>query len=75
MREIAVVIGLALVAGTVSGRTIIRCSDLISTSFGTEVKISSAVIVPAVAGVPEHCDVRGTIWPEARLSGRRPDLR
>jgi feruloyl esterase len=72
MREIAVVVALALAARSLSGRTIIRCSDLIGTSFGTEVKVASAVIVPASAGVPEHCDVRGTIWPEARFAVKLP---
>ena len=68
MREIAVVIALALASRPVSARPIIMCTDLIRTSFGTEVKIASAVVVPAIAGVPEHYDMRGTIC-------RRPDLR
>jgi feruloyl esterase len=42
------------------------------TSFGTEIKIESAVIVPASAGIPEYCDVRGTIWPEARYAVKLP---
>jgi len=33
------------------------------------VKIESATLVSATAQAPEHCDVRGAIWPEARLAG------
>ena len=72
MKEIAVVIALALGSRPSFGRPIIKCSDLIATPFGTEVKIESAVIAPAVAGVPEHCDVRGTIWPEAKFAVKLP---
>jgi feruloyl esterase len=73
MKEITIVIALALGSRSSSfGRPIIKCSDLIATPFGAEVKIESAIIAPAVAGIPEHCDVRGTIWPEAKFAVKLP---
>jgi hypothetical protein len=72
MKEIAIVIALALGSRSSFGRPIIKCSDLIASPFGTEVKIESAVIAAAVAGVPEHCNVRGTIWPEAKFAVKLP---
>jgi feruloyl esterase len=50
----------------------LNCSALASKSFGSEVKIESATLVPATAQVPDHCDVRGTIWPEARFAVKLP---
>ena len=72
MRRIAVVIAFAVASRSLSGRPTIRCSDLVGTSFGSEVKIDSAVVIPAIAGKPEHCDVRGNIWPEARFVVKLP---
>ena len=74
MKKIAVVITLALGVRSLSGRPIIKCSELMGTSFGTEIKIESTVIVPASAGIPEYCDVRGTIWPEARFAVKLPTV-
>jgi feruloyl esterase len=48
------------------------CSDLASTKFGADVKIESAKMVPAAANVPEHCDVRGVIWPESKFVVKLP---
>ncbi len=41
-------------------------------SFGSEVKIASATLVAATSATPEHCDVRGTIWPEAGFAVKLP---
>jgi Tannase and feruloyl esterase len=48
------------------------CSALAAKPFGSEVKIDSATLVAATANVPEHCDVRGTIWPEAKFAVKLP---
>jgi hypothetical protein len=50
----------------------VKCTDLSTTPFGTEVKIESATLVAAAAAMPEHCDVRGTIWPEAKFAVKLP---
>ncbi len=49
-----------------------KCGDLAGMSFGADVKIESAKLVTATAGLPEHCDVRGVIWPEARFAVKLP---
>ena len=69
-----VLIGLLLVAACAAsvladGAT---CSALAAKSFGSEVKIESATLVPATAQVPEHCDVRGVIAPEAKFAVKLP---
>jgi feruloyl esterase len=49
-----------------------KCAALASASFGSEVKIESATLVAATQQAPAHCDVRGTIWPEARFAVKLP---
>jgi hypothetical protein len=49
-----------------------NCADLPKSSFGVDVKIDSAKLVPAAANLPEHCDVRGVIWPEAKFVVKLP---
>ena len=49
-----------------------RCEDLATASFGADVKIESAKLVVAAANLPEHCDVRGVIWPEAKFAVKLP---
>jgi hypothetical protein len=49
-----------------------KCAALASASFGTEVKIHFANLVPATAQAPEHCEVRGVILPEARFAVKLP---
>jgi hypothetical protein len=65
---------IALISGSMSlfARPIIQCSDLMTILFGKDAKIESAVVVPATAAIPEHCDVRGTIWPEAKFAVNLP---
>src|SRR5215831_20076995 len=48
-----------------------KCDELASISFGSDVKIESAKSV-AAANLPEHCDVRGVIWPEAKFAVKLP---
>src|SRR5260370_29534555 len=45
---------------------IVKCADITAMSFGSEVKIESATLAP------ENCDVRGTIWPEAKFALKLP---
>src|SRR6202045_897145 len=49
-----------------------KCEQLLSTPFGPDVKIESAKLVAAPANLPEHCDVRGVIWPEAKFAVKLP---
>jgi pimeloyl-ACP methyl ester carboxylesterase len=49
-----------------------KCEELASMSFGADVKIESAKLVAAAANLPEHCDVRGVIWPEAKFAIKLP---
>lgn len=55
-----------------SASSTVKCADLPTKSFGAEVKIESATGVAATATTPEHCDVRGTIWPEAKFALKLP---
>jgi feruloyl esterase len=58
---------LALAAGPA-----IKCDALAAKAFGDDVKISSAKLVPGTDKLPEHCDVRGTIWPENQFAVKLP---
>ena len=49
-----------------------KCDALTTKTFGDEVKIHSATLVPAKGNLPEHCDVRGVIWPEAGFAIKLP---
>jgi hypothetical protein len=49
-----------------------KCSALVSTSFGPDIKIESATIVAETPQAPEHCDVRGVIAPEAKFAVKLP---
>src|SRR3954453_20070604 len=49
-----------------------KCDELASMSFGADVKVESAKLVTAAANLPEHCDVRGVIWPEAKFAVKLP---
>ena len=48
------------------------CEALAARPFGKEVTIHSAALIAAKADVPEHCDVRGVIWPEAGFAIKLP---
>src|SRR5262245_48114479 len=49
-----------------------RCEAFTGKSFGDEIKIYSATVVPGKENLPEHCDVRGVIWPEAKFAIKLP---
>ncbi len=49
-----------------------KCDALAAKSFGDQVKINSATLVAAKSDLPEHCDVRGIIWPEAGFAIKLP---
>ena len=51
-----------------------KCDALAAKSFGDEVRIQSASIVAAKGNLPEHCDVRGVIWPEAGFAIKLPTV-
>jgi len=48
------------------------CDALATKTFGKDIKIESATSMPAKENLPEHCDVRGVIWPEARFVIKLP---
>jgi Tannase and feruloyl esterase len=48
------------------------CVDLAKISYGADIKLDSATAVAAANGVPAHCEVRGTILPEAKFSVKLP---
>jgi Tannase and feruloyl esterase len=57
----------------------IKCEDLAAKKFTIdpkaapgEVTIHSATVVAAKGNLPEHCDVRGVIWPEAKFAIKLP---
>jgi hypothetical protein len=52
----------------------LKCDGLAAKSFGDQVKISSATLVAAKPNLPEHCDVRGVIWPEAGFAIKLPTV-
>ena len=45
-----------------------KCEELAGTSLGRDVKIEFAKLVAGAANLPEHCEVRGVIWPGIRSS-------
>ena len=51
-----------------------KCEALLGRSFGDEVKIQSAALVSAKGNLPEHCDIRGSIWPEAGFAIKLPTV-
>jgi feruloyl esterase len=69
---IAIVLALGLAFGAQPNNPSDKCVDLISASFAMEAKIVSASRVPASGGIPEYCDVRGTIAPEVIFAIKLP---
>ena len=51
---------------------VVPCNALATTRFGDDVRVTSANLVAAKGGMPEHCDVRGVIAPEAGFSIKLP---
>lgn len=50
----------------------IPCQALASKTFGDDVKIASASLIKSTEKLPEHCDVRGVIWPENQFAIKLP---
>ncbi len=50
----------------------VKCEDLAARPFGKDVTMRSATLMPAKGDMPEHCDVRGVIWPEAGFAIKLP---
>jgi hypothetical protein len=61
-----------LVSGWLFAAPIKHCADLSRVAFGPDVKIDSATHVAATPKLPEHCDVRGVIWPENHFAVKLP---
>ncbi|MBZ5575637.1 MAG: tannase/feruloyl esterase family alpha/beta hydrolase [Acidobacteriia bacterium] len=61
-----------LVSGVLLAAPPKKCEDLAHASFGTDVKIDSAAIVPATDKLREYCEVRGVIWPENHFAVKLP---
>jgi hypothetical protein len=64
---IAVLFSFSLAAAPVK-----KCEEMAAGAFGADVKIESAKLVAAAANLPEHCDIRGVIWPEAKFAVKLP---
>src|SRR5260370_37312814 len=72
MKNTRLIVALAAVPKLILAAPIVECADLAKTSFGAEVKIESATLAPGTEKPPENCDVRGTIWPEAKFALKLP---
>ncbi len=49
-----------------------KCTGLAGSPLKSGVTIESATLVAATTALPELCDVRGTIWPEAKFAVKLP---
>jgi len=70
MRNVAIC--LLLAPACVFAGPVKKCDELAAISFGADVKIESAKLVAATRALPEHCDIRGVIWPEAGFAVKLP---
>ncbi len=48
------------------------CDSLLTRDFGDDVRIKTATLVAKEGNMPEHCDVRGVIFPEAKFALKMP---
>ena len=62
----------SLLPACMAAAPVVNCQDLAPMSFGPDVKIESAKLVAKTDALPEHCDIRGTIWPEAKFAVKLP---
>ncbi|HTM50682.1 MAG TPA: tannase/feruloyl esterase family alpha/beta hydrolase [Bryobacteraceae bacterium] len=69
MARIALIVTFTIAAASAPA---MKCPDIVGASFGPDVKIESAKLMPATAKTPGHCDVRGTIWPENKFALKLP---
>jgi hypothetical protein len=70
----AILVTLSLDPGWGSCDPCIRCEDLAVMDFGPNVTITSATVVPAADGWPEHCLVTGTVLPENNFIVKLPTV-
>jgi feruloyl esterase len=63
---------LLFAAAAAYGASSAECAALASKSFGADVTLESSRMVAAATNLPEHCEVRGVIWPEAKFVVKLP---
>src|SRR5690348_409434 len=61
-----------LCCGCLAAAPVKKCDEMASAPFGADVKIDSVKLIPAAANLPEHCDIRGVIWPENHFAVKLP---
>jgi hypothetical protein len=61
-------------AASAAGGPAMKCEELAARSFGKEVTIRSASLSAPKGNLPEYCDVRGVIWPEAQFAIKLPTV-
>src|SRR5690242_17407015 len=61
-----------ILAGCLMAAPVKKCENLSAEQFGPEVRIESAKLMAASPKLPEHCDVRGVIWPENHFAVKLP---
>ena len=66
------VFAMLTVSACVAAAPVKKCEEMAAVSFGPDVKIESAKLVAAATNLPEHCDIRGVIWPEAKFAVKLP---
>jgi feruloyl esterase len=74
-KKTVVLIGLFLLLTNAVFADGAKCAGLTSKTFtvgDSSVKIESATLVAAANNIPEHCDVRGVIAPEAKFAVKLP---
>ncbi len=70
-----IIVLVGLVSNPNSGLSVtpvIKCGDISALSFEPNVTIESAAMVQADKGLPEHCLVKGVIWPELKMMVKLP---
>lgn len=61
-----------LACACLAGAPVKKCEEMATVSFGADVKVESAKLIPPAANLPEHCDLRGVIWPENHFAVKLP---
>ena len=67
-----VVLLCSLISACAWAGPVVNCNELTGKQFGKDVRIDSATLVAGTPALPEHCDVRGVIWPEAKFAVKLP---
>lgn len=61
-----------LAAPLTAAEPAVKCEALAAKAFDDKTTIRSATLVAGKGDLPEHCDVRGVIWPEAGFAIKLP---